>query len=176
MNLHGCIPVQAELQNYLQDILTEAGVEHVDELLSTNVAKGWARTARVNLLKISVDEALTWLRSPPSPHQKLAALVCCHRLQAAACMIDANHPRFCDTQGCVGFTNFCHDWFCSGIQGQKVTVDELLPDVLFFPAGSDLHDHPLVTDGSLILQVWHVPYKPNNDIKLPFMVQPQSHH
>lgn len=94
MNLHGCTPVQAELQNYLQDILTEAGVEHVDELLSTNVAKDWARTARVNLLKISVDEALTWLRSPPSPHQKLAALVCCCRSQATACMIDAKHPTF----------------------------------------------------------------------------------
>ncbi len=69
--------VQAELQEYLQDVLTEAGVEHVDELLSANIAKDWPRTARVNLLKISVDEALAWLRSPPASHQKLATLVCC---------------------------------------------------------------------------------------------------
>ena len=32
-------------------------------------------------------------------------------------------------------------------------MDELLPDVLVFAAGTDLHDHPLVTDGRLILQV-----------------------
>ncbi len=69
--------MQAELQEYLQDILTEAGVEHVDELLSANIAKDWPRTARVNLLKISVAEALAWLRSPPLEHQKLATLVRC---------------------------------------------------------------------------------------------------
>lgn len=102
--------LKAELQEYLQAILTEAGVEHVDELLSANIAKDWPRTARVNLLKISVAEALAWLRSPPLSHQKLATL------------------------------------------GNKATVDELLPDVLLFPAGTDLHDHPLVTSGSLILQ------------------------
>ncbi|KAK9819564.1 hypothetical protein WJX81_004895 [Elliptochloris bilobata] len=33
-----------------------------------------------------------------------------------------------------------------------VRLDELLPDVLLFPAGTDLHDHPLVLDGRLILQ------------------------
>jgi putative methyltransferase len=33
-----------------------------------------------------------------------------------------------------------------------VTVDEHLPELLVFPAGADLHDHPLVLDGSLILQ------------------------
>ena len=32
-------------------------------------------------------------------------------------------------------------------------MDQMLPDVLLFPAGSDLHDHPLVTSGSLVLQV-----------------------
>lgn len=68
--------MQAELKQYLQELLNEAGVEHVDELLTANIAKDWPRAARVNLLKMSVDEALTWLRSPPSPHQKLAALVC----------------------------------------------------------------------------------------------------
>lgn len=32
------------------------------------------------------------------------------------------------------------------------TVDALLPDLLLFPPGTDLHDHPLVQQGSLILQ------------------------
>lgn len=34
-------------------------------------------------------------------------------------------------------------------------MDPLLPDVLVFPPRVDLHDHPLVKDGSLILQVIH---------------------
>jgi putative methyltransferase len=32
-------------------------------------------------------------------------------------------------------------------------VDDLLPNLLVFPAGTDLHDHPLVQQGVLILQV-----------------------
>ena len=39
------------------------------------------------------------------------------------------------------------------MQGQQAEVDQLLPDLLLFPAGSDLHDHPLVANGSLVLQV-----------------------
>lgn len=35
----------------------------------------------------------------------------------------------------------------------SVEVDELLPDLLVFPPGTDLHDHPLVTEGVLVLQV-----------------------
>ena len=36
---------------------------------------------------------------------------------------------------------------------QEVSVDALLPDVLHFPSGTDLHDHPLVQSACLILQV-----------------------
>lgn len=36
---------------------------------------------------------------------------------------------------------------------QQVAVDELLPDLLVFPPGTDLHDHPLVESGVLVLQV-----------------------
>ena len=32
-------------------------------------------------------------------------------------------------------------------------VDSLLPDVLLFPAGADLHAHPLVQSHCLVLQV-----------------------
>ena len=39
------------------------------------------------------------------------------------------------------------------VQELEVEVDDLLPDVLAFPEGTDLHDHPLVKDGRLILQV-----------------------
>uniref|UniRef100_A0A7N0V677 SAM-dependent MTase RsmB/NOP-type domain-containing protein n=1 Tax=Kalanchoe fedtschenkoi TaxID=63787 RepID=A0A7N0V677_KALFE len=34
----------------------------------------------------------------------------------------------------------------------EVHRDELVPDLLVLPPGSDLHDHPLVTNGSLLLQ------------------------
>lgn len=44
--------------------------------------------------------------------------------------------------------------YLSELQGQQAEVDQLLPDLLLFPAGSDLHDHPLVANGSLVLQVW----------------------
>ena len=36
---------------------------------------------------------------------------------------------------------------------QTVHVDTLLPDVIHFPANTDLHDHPLVQNSCLILQV-----------------------
>jgi putative methyltransferase len=35
---------------------------------------------------------------------------------------------------------------------KAVSVDSHLPDLLVFPPNTDLHDHPLVMDGSLILQ------------------------
>lgn len=44
---------------------------------------------------------------------------------------------------------------------QEVRQDELLPDVLVFPPATDLHDHPLVKTGGLVLQAssqplfWH---------------------
>lgn len=42
------------------------------------------------------------------------------------------------------------------LQGQLAAVDPLLPDLLAFPPGTDLHDHPLVAAGALVLQVrWH---------------------
>lgn len=42
-----------------------------------------------------------------------------------------------------------------GARGGRVgvpSVDPLLPDLLRFPPGTDLHDHPLVEEGTLILQ------------------------
>ncbi len=40
-----------------------------------------------------------------------------------------------------------------------MTQDELLPDVLLFPPATDMHDHPLVKNSCLILQVrptWNI--------------------
>lgn len=50
-----------------------------------------------------------------------------------------------------------HPHICVALlQGSAVPVpivDDLLPDLLAFPAGTDLHDHPMVLDGTLVLQV-----------------------
>lgn len=40
----------------------------------------------------------------------------------------------------------------TALSSKAVSVDPHLPDVLIFPPNTDLHDHPLVTSGSLILQ------------------------
>lgn len=36
---------------------------------------------------------------------------------------------------------------------QQVQKDGLVPNLLVLPPGTDLHDHPLVTDGSIFMQV-----------------------
>ena len=36
---------------------------------------------------------------------------------------------------------------------KQVLKDDMVPDLLILPPGSDLHDHPLVADGSIFLQV-----------------------
>ncbi len=40
---------------------------------------------------------------------------------------------------------------------ERVHVDELLPDLLVLAPGTDLHDHSLVKQGALILQVGSAP-------------------
>ena len=38
------------------------------------------------------------------------------------------------------------------LKGKCFLLDPLLPELLVFPAGTDLHDHPLYQAGHLILQ------------------------
>ena len=65
------------------------------------------RSARVNLLRWSVTDALAWLAKPPTG---------------------------------------------AGVGALAARVDPVLPDVLVFAPGTDLHAHPLVDDGRLVLQ------------------------
>jgi putative methyltransferase len=110
------LSLEDPLKQALATILKEAGTTDINELLpAVKLAAAAAdrpRTARVNVLKISIKDALESLRNPPDyqDNKKWA------KVTAA------------------------------------VTVDEHLPELLVFPAGADLHDHPLVLDGSLILQ------------------------
>lgn len=39
-------------------------------------------------------------------------------------------------------------------------MDDLVPDLLLLPPGTDLHDHQLVKDGSVLLQVRIFIYPP----------------
>jgi hypothetical protein len=37
--------------------------------------------------------------------------------------------------------------------GAQVEIDDLIQDLLVLPPGTDLHKHPLILNGSLVLQV-----------------------
>ncbi len=70
------------LEQELATMLAEAGVANARELISESAESAAAqrrpRSARVNTLKMSVAEALTWLRTPKGKqHAKLADLVSC---------------------------------------------------------------------------------------------------
>lgn len=41
----------------------------------------------------------------------------------------------------------------AGYYVKQVQKDDMVPELLVLPPGSDLHDHPLVADGSIFMQV-----------------------
>ena len=58
---------------------------------------------------------------------------------------------------------------------QDVSKHGLLADVLIFPTGTDLHAHPWVANGSLILQVWQIiPGKNSMNVYLDMERKPKS--
>ena len=62
---------QADLAAALQQLLSEAGVGSAAELLpDPGPTTPHPRTARVNTLKMSVEQALQWLRQPPPEHRR----------------------------------------------------------------------------------------------------------
>lgn len=109
------LALETPLREALEAVLREAGVDDVSELLPAvrleAAAAAHPRTARVNELQMTVEQALEWIRAPPAPHTRRWARV-----------------------------------------GAEASIDPHLPDLLVFPPGTDLHDHPLVESGALILQ------------------------
>ena len=78
------------------------GVEDVEALLGAKLQhmhkQQQPRSARVNTLKMSVPQALAWLRSPPPAHRAFAAKVCAYRDSASAsakneCKSSGQHSR-----------------------------------------------------------------------------------
>jgi len=69
------LKVENALRENLDKLLRDAGTADVTTLLPATALAAAAerrpRTARVNELKLSVDEALQWLRDPPKQHAKL---------------------------------------------------------------------------------------------------------
>ena len=60
---------------------------------------------------------------------------------------------YAEATGEMRSTEEAAKWYESAaLQGQLATVDSLLPDLLVFPPGTDLHDHPLVASAALVLQ------------------------
>jgi 25S rRNA (cytosine2278-C5)-methyltransferase len=120
-----------QLREEYQRLLDEAGVADVASLLPQQDPLGVAvaqrpRTARVNELKMSVNDVLHWLKNPP-------ALV--------------THSS--SGTGSQSRRGTAKKW---AHLGSIASIDPLVPEVLCFPPGTDLHDHPLVQQGVLILQ------------------------
>jgi hypothetical protein len=99
------------------------------------------RFARVNTLKASVQEVL----------QQLAP-------QAASSKQQLQQQQQQDSPAEAAAGTAKQKRKCGGAPTHQAAaaaepvIDPLLPDVLVFPPGTDLHDHPLVQQGVLILQ------------------------
>mmetsp|Transcript_40301 Transcript_40301/g.89498 ORF Transcript_40301/g.89498 Transcript_40301/m.89498 type:complete len:538 (+) Transcript_40301:127-1740(+) len=108
--------MRSQLKGALSDLMREKGAQTPADLIPKGAqfeGTEHPRSARVNTLRMSVQQALGLLAQPPT------------------------------------------DWgpqHCKPWHEGSLKVDPLLPDVLLFPPGTDLHDHPLVSHGALILQ------------------------
>lgn len=128
-----CLRLQHALRSALQGLLQEAGVpnaaawlaqQHPEQQQQRQQMVPHPRFARVNTLKAPVADVLEQLATEAAGAQS--------------------------TRGAAGAASSKRTQ--QGRQAGPV-VDELLPDVLVFPPGTDLHDHPLVQQGVLVLQV-----------------------
>jgi putative methyltransferase len=126
--------LQSHLQESLQSLLQQAGVSDAAAWLAAQQQPQQhqqqqqmvphPRFARVNTLKASMQEVLTQLTAEAATNKQ--------QQQDKQAKQRAKH---------------------ASSAAAVPVVDELLPDLLVFPAGTDLHDHPLVQQGVLILQV-----------------------
>lgn len=104
------------------------------------------RFARVNTLKASVEQVLAQFAAAEPPLNKQQQQQQDRHAQAAASSAKQK-PKRNETA-----TDAAAAAAAVAVAAQPI-VDALLPDVLVFPPGTDLHDHPLVQQGVLILQV-----------------------
>eukprot|EP00798_Chlamydomonas_sp_ICE-L_P032148 gene32148-16678_t len=151
LHLYGA---NVKLTTKLREMMAAAGVKNATDLQPKSARNGFdglphPRTARVNTLKdVSVEDNATDLL-PKSvrngfdgvPHPRTARVNTLKNVSVEDVLALLQDPPA--------------EWepkYRSNKLGGIVKVDSLLPDVLTFPHGTDIHDHPLVLSGSLILQ------------------------
>ncbi|MEW5317568.1 MAG: hypothetical protein WDW38_008854 [Sanguina aurantia] len=144
---------------------------------SSNIVVPHYRWARVNLLKATVEAAIQRMRDMPAKTgapkstgeqlvynsaSKLAdATSLCHSWTPNVVEVvtreweDGKPPRG-STGGQLVSAAQAHPCVpgCGGrrLCANSAEIDALLPDLLRFPTGTDIHDHPLVAEGVLVLQ------------------------
>lgn len=65
----------------------------------------------------------------------------------------SNIPLCCKEYPFTEFKRFHFEYFQSKASHTKEFIsDEHIPDLLVFPPGTDLHDHPLYVSGEILLQ------------------------
>jgi putative methyltransferase len=89
---HAVLGALPALRARLAALQEAAGVEDARQLVAGGQAeraalRGRRRAARVNTLKMSVAEALSWLRHPPTPHAAHAHKVLATSAQGSCCML-----------------------------------------------------------------------------------------
>lgn len=134
--------LRAELQRMMSAASASNPADLLPSKLLENQAVQHPRTARVNTLKCSVQEALEALSGAAPLHGSSASR------RAAGKGTKRTSSDAAD--GVEEGRSRKRQKLCSAAGAG--TVDTLLPDLLVFPVGVDLHAHPLVKYGRLVLQ------------------------
>jgi putative methyltransferase len=100
-----------------------------------------------------LQDAASWLQAAKQQQQQHQQPVVQHPRCARVNTLKATVQQVLAQLQAEGFEPHSSSAGGSSGSGPSVRVDGLLPDLLVFPAGTDLHDHQLVEQGVLILQV-----------------------
>ncbi|XP_064449206.1 28S rRNA (cytosine-C(5))-methyltransferase isoform X2 [Mirounga angustirostris] len=144
---------QARLKAELARLKVQRRVSRNEDLLQVGSRPGTAsqvpRFVRVNTLKTSLDDAVDYFKRQGFSYQGRASSARNVGPQVrgpawrSACG-SSQHAR------CFLFPGSLED--ARALRGRCFLLDPLLPELLVFPAQTDLHDHPLYRAGHLILQ------------------------
>ncbi|GAB5582797.1 28S rRNA (cytosine-C(5))-methyltransferase isoform X2 [Prionailurus iriomotensis] len=140
---------QARLKAELARLKVHRGVSKNEDLLQVESKPGPAsqvpRFVRVNTLKTCCDDAVDYFKRQGFSYQGRASSVARSLIPARTCALSLpggiEDPALCQSLEDL-----------RALKGKCFLLDPLLPELLVFPAQTDLHDHPLYQAGHLILQ------------------------